>query len=398
MSTSREIWQRASLWNNMNLSCKLRIFPFFLICLVLKVFAGEVEYSFTGSLDSTRQLAIAYIPSGYKNEPRPLLVIAHYWEGSRFTAKETGYYPECESRNWLLVCPELHGKNTDGKTSLASLGAQHDIIDAIKYMQKNYKVDSTRIYCAGRSMGGMLAQMMAAKYPDVFAAVVAGQGICDLKLWIDEVPMFKEGTERECGIYSEKTRFEYERRSAVKYAINIRYVPLILWHGTNDTWVPTEFSNNLFKELQKHNPYQVPVFWLQNAAHCATNYPASWVCDQLSVYQRLCESGEKIPQRFYKELDIITDEVKEYFWIGIVPKSSDAFAEVNAKISGDLLSISAKQAQAVSVNLNLIARKVRFSRFTVSSDNALKFSITRDGKTVYVTDLQKNKSGEISIF
>ncbi len=53
-------------------------------------------------------------------------------------------------------------------------------------------------------MGGMLSAVMASKYPDVFAAAMAGQGIYDLI-----AQMGGQSNEEMGGPYSEATRFEW---------------------------------------------------------------------------------------------------------------------------------------------------------------------------------------------
>ena len=56
-------------------------------------------------------------------------------------------------RQWLQAHNGLYSQ---------AIEAQRDVIDAIEYMQLHYRVDRARIYLVGRSMGGMLAEVMAA--------------------------------------------------------------------------------------------------------------------------------------------------------------------------------------------------------------------------------------------
>jgi poly(3-hydroxybutyrate) depolymerase len=349
--------------------------------------AGELEFAFTSSFDSSRQKAAGYVPEGYGDGPAPLLAVAHYWGGSRFTAKHQGYYAECEKRAWLLVCPELHGRKTGGGTSFASREAQHDMVDAIAYMRKNYRVDSTRIYCAGRSMGGMLAAMMAAKYPDLFAAVVAGQGISDLKQWTDSSAKFRGDVEKECGVYSEATRFEYARRSPVNYAPNLAYVPLVLWHGTNDTWVAPQQTSKLDYQIRLYFPYQPQVHWLAGAPHCAANYTPEWICDRLQFYQNVCEQGMDVPGRFYRSLDIVADESIEFFWLGIEAADTTGFARVRASLEGDSLFVDARNCGRVTIDEKKIAAGQALRRCRI--EGAAKVFVKRDGKEMPVAQAVK---------
>lgn len=361
--------------------------------------AEELEITFQNTYDKTQQQAVAYIPEMCKTrDNNPLLVVAHYMGGDRYTARKSGYYPECDKRGYLLVCPELHGHRADGRNSLASLEAQHDIVDAVNFMKQNYSVDTSRIYIVGRSMGGMLSQMMAAKYPDLFAAAVSGQGISDLSLWYrTSIPSLIQNVEKECGPFSEETRFDYERRSSINYAPNIKYVPLILWHGTNDTWVPPEQSENLVATVRKYNRFQPEVNWLHCAAHCPTNFTAEWVCNQLTYYQNICEAGFNTPTRFFPELTIVTDEAKNFYWLGITPVKTDSFARVNASLMNDILFVRGENVREVTIDLNKVSRQLTFAKFDIQSDSQLHFSIIRDGKTLLeiATAANTMKTGEL---
>lgn len=359
--------------------------------------AEELEFTFTNSFDGTGQQAVAYIPDACKErENNPLLVIAHYMGGNRFTGKRSGYYPECDARGYLLVCPELHGLRTGGQTSLSYLGAQHDVIDSIEYMKANYSVDTSRIYIVGRSMGGMLSQVMAAKYPDVFAAAVSGQGISDLPLWYrTSIPNLIKSTVRECGEYSEETRFDYERRSSVSFAPNLRYVPLILWHGTNDTWVPPEQSELIVKEARKYNRFQPDVHWLHGAAHCPANYSAKWICDQLTYYQNVCEEGHDTPTRFFPDLDIVTDEAKSFYWLGITQADEGKFARIQANLSGGLLFVRAENAKEITIDLDKISKQTRLSKYDLAADTDMRFKVVRGETTLFEMSAKNTKTGAL---
>jgi len=372
-------------------------FLFLLLAAVAVPFAGELEFTYTNSFDGTEQKAVAYIPDMLKTaESRPLLVVAHYMGGDRFTARKSGYYAECDARGWLCVCPELHGKRTPGQTSLASLEAQHDVVDAIDYMKENYTVDTSRIYIVGRSMGGMLSQVMAAKYPDLFACAVSGQGISDLPLWYrTTIPRLLDSTVRECGELNDATRFDYERRSSVSFAPNLRYVPLLLWHGTNDTWVPPEQSEIIVGEVRKYNRFQADVFWLQNAAHCPENFTAAWICDRLTCYQNVPEAGFDTPTRFYPDLTLVTDEAKSFFWLHLTPADGGRFARASVNLSHGLLHVRTENVREAVIDLGLTAKGTALTTYDIAGDREVIVKVVKDGETLFELAATETRTGAL---
>jgi len=376
----------------------MRKFIFLCCCFLFGtleiVFPGEIEFSFTSSYDGSKQLACAYIPEAYQQTPRPLLVVAHYMNGNRFTARALNYYEECEKRKWLLVCPELHGNNTDGKTSFGALSAQHDILDAIAWIKTNYQVDTSRIYLAGRSMGGQLAALMAAKYPHLFAAVVSGQPVTDLVRFVKENKKLAPFVESECGKLNEQNWFEYQRRSAINYARNFRYIPLILWHGTEDTVVSPEHSLRLYEEIKKYYVFQESVFWLQAAGHNALNFPASWVCERLQYYQNVSDIKTEAGTRFYQNLDFLTDEAGDFFWVQVIPASSQNFATAKVRIDNDQLWVEADNLDTISINLKALPPATRLKKAYITSATDLNLRIVSGEKIMEISTVRKGKKRE----
>jgi len=367
---------------------------------ILCVYAGEEkEVTFISSFDGSTQVAALFVPSDYDGKTSfPLLVDAHYWGGNRYTAKLQGYYEVCERLNWLLVCPELHGHRTSGQTSLAALEAQHDIIDSIDLVLRDYAVDRTRIYLAGRSMGGMLGAVMAGKYPDRFAAICVGQGITDLARWFHEVEMFREGVEKECGGTPEQMPFEYARRSAINYASNIQYVPLIIWHGTNDTWVPPSQSEDFYLKLREKNKYQRLVDWIVGAPHCALNYTPEWICEQFLPYLNMAEKGIPSSFRHYPTLEITTDESKPYFWLQITMSDPNRFARVSASVLNGMLRLKTENVARLAIDLVAAHPPKPLTRWEADVDQKLTVMLTgKDGKPVGKFAVQGKASGKLDL-
>ncbi len=347
---------------------------FQLICLLVAaafggLSAAELDFEFASSFDQSRQQAAGYAPDQIrKDEKLPLLAIAHPMWGDRFAARRLGYYEEGARRRWLIVCPQLHGRHTPGPFSCSALEAQHDMIDAINWMKERYPVDESRIYVAGRSMGGGLTQMMLAKYPDLFAAGVAGQGISDY----GELCSLHSGVTakvlEELGPRP-ANEFEYRRRSATSYAPNFRYVPLILWHGTNDHVVPPEQSLMLEQAIRRYHPLQEGVHWKMAASHHEMNFDATWICDRLAPYENLGAAFMQTPRRFFPSLHLITDEAKSFFYLHLTPARPDAFGEVQTGLKDGVLTVRATNLSQVEIDCNgfsprLPVRQIRFSAAT----------------------------------
>jgi poly(hydroxyalkanoate) depolymerase family esterase len=127
-----------------------------------------------------------YVPSGYRGQPLPLVVMLH---GCSQTpddfATGTTMNAVAEENDCLVAYPgqtqSANGSNcwnwfldTDQRRDR---GEPSIIADITKEIARGYSIDVARTYVAGLSAGGAMAAIMATTYPDVFAAAGIHSGL-----------------------------------------------------------------------------------------------------------------------------------------------------------------------------------------------------------------------------
>lgn len=204
----------------------------------------KVKSSIDGSIEES-----FFIPSKKKNAP--VIVVLHTWsfhkekeiQNIKYIFKRTG---------WNVLCPEFRGPNLKDnprvKEACASKPAKQDIIDAINYIKRNFKLKGREIFLLGGSGGGHMALMMAAYKPALWTAICAWCPLTDLLKFEKDNKNYRQHVKACC-----KSLSEYKKRSPVNYSDKIARAKVFIFHGKDDKSVHFTHSLNLYNKIIKRH-------------------------------------------------------------------------------------------------------------------------------------------------
>jgi poly(hydroxyalkanoate) depolymerase family esterase len=135
--------------------------------------AGSLDYEF-------------YVPSTYRaGSPMPVVVALHGCTESADSYRQlSGWDALGESKGFIVLFPQqLSSRNNltcwnwfVQPDMQRGSGEPAIISGMVNTLEQLYSVDTNRVYVAGFSAGGAMANVMGATYPDMFAAVGSGSG------------------------------------------------------------------------------------------------------------------------------------------------------------------------------------------------------------------------------
>ncbi|KAK0719335.1 Alpha/Beta hydrolase protein [Lasiosphaeris hirsuta] len=123
-----------------------------------------------------------YVPDKLAEKP-PIIVAIHYCTGTA-----SGYYNGspyaklADQKGFIVIYPESPYSGTcwdvSSRSSLTHNGGgnSNSIANMVTYALDKYKGDATKVFVTGSSSGAMMTNVMAATYPEMFAAAIVYSG------------------------------------------------------------------------------------------------------------------------------------------------------------------------------------------------------------------------------
>jgi poly(hydroxyalkanoate) depolymerase family esterase len=187
-----------------------------------------------------------FVPPSYTGQPVPLVIMLHgctqtpsdFAAGTRMNAHA--------ERETLLVAYPAQARTANGRYCWNWFDPAHQRRDAgepsliaalTRQIMASYAVDPSRVYVAGMSAGGAMAAIMAATYPDLYAAVAVHSGL-----------PYGAAHDLHSAFAAMHARTAGHRSSAGPITVARLHgpaIPLIVFHGTSDATVSRENADLL---------------------------------------------------------------------------------------------------------------------------------------------------------
>ena len=209
-----------------------------------------------------------YVPNNVAARPA-LLVLVHYCSGSAagiFNGNGHDYVTAADRHGYIIVLPEATRSGScfdvSSPAGLKRNGGSDStgIMSMVSYARAHYPIDPGRIVVSGFSSGAMMTNVLAAEYPDVFAAGSAFSGV--------PAGCFATGSSTNLwnstcsgGNFIQTAQQWGDTARAMFPGYTGPYPRMQLWHGTTDT---TLAYPNVGEEIKQwtnlHGLSQTPAF------------------------------------------------------------------------------------------------------------------------------------------
>jgi len=195
------------------------------------------------------------VPSKYDGSRAfPLIIALHGLGGTEdsfFDSYDKAFPPLAERHGYIVAAPlgyrvdgsygwGLGTPPADPATKRVQERSEADVMEVLRLVRQQYKIDENRIYLAGHSMGAIGTWKIAPKYPDLFAAIAtfSGSGQPATLERIRHVPEFVVHGDNDPTVNVEGSRAMVAK--AKELGIEVKYIEVP--GGTHSSVVPPNFA------------------------------------------------------------------------------------------------------------------------------------------------------------
>jgi dipeptidyl aminopeptidase/acylaminoacyl peptidase len=206
----------------------------------------------------------AYLTLPREREPKnlPLIVLPHGGPAVRDTADFDWWSQALADQGYAVLRPNYRGSVLNERFLAAGFGQwgrkmQTDLSDGVRFLVKEGIADPARVCIVGASYGGYAALAGVTLDPGVYRCAISVAGLADLKRmldWVNAKHLSAKNVEqrywdRFMGVTGPGDP-GLSRISPIDHVDAIN-VPVLLIHGRDDTVVPFEQSEVMFKALRR---------------------------------------------------------------------------------------------------------------------------------------------------
>ncbi len=152
---------------------------------------GDFRRAYVSKVDGTLQPYRLFIPNSYDgSKTAPMVVALHGMggdENSMFDSYGKELPRDAQAHGFIVAAPK--GREP---ASMYRGSAEQDVLDVMADVEREYKVDRSRVYLMGHSMGGYGTWSIAMDHPDLFAALgpISGGGDASGMVKIAAIPQY----------------------------------------------------------------------------------------------------------------------------------------------------------------------------------------------------------------
>ncbi len=204
------------------------------------------------------QLEVPYFFYNKGQEPnKPAVIYVHGGPEGQTKAEFNPVIQYLASQGFAVAAPNVRGSSGYGRTYLGlddarkRMDSVKDLVWLVKDLIETHQVNPNKIGIMGRSYGGFMVLAAITHYPDVWAAGVDIVGISNLRTLLTHTgPWRRRLRECEYGFLEQDSDF-FDEIAPLHHSHKIK-VPLLVFHGLNDSRVPISESEQLVKKMKEH--------------------------------------------------------------------------------------------------------------------------------------------------